>query len=194
MKLSKYQDKAIRLQTVWGETFEGLADVFPPDYGELVFDRGEESVRLGSYYAFRRDIRRIERISPRLLCDFFGAELVPTPVRRLYRKLRPAWCAETCEPSLRALWSPEEPGLGQSGPTAFLVQELFGGRVCGFAQEGGVRCFNLLGDHSFDLTARGEDAEAEDYLDRPEQSREAFFADPENRERYARLKERLRAN
>lgn len=194
MKLNRYQDKPVRIIAVDGRVFEGVAEVYPSGYGLHEFGREEESIELGYYQIFERDIRRIEPLDPARLCGFYGAEYVPEEIRELYRDLKKAWCVETCTPRLRGEWSPENPTLGQCSITAFLVQELFGGTVRGIPlSDGSAHCFNEIDDDEFDLTSEQFGEEELDYIHQPEQSREAHFSDPDKRARFELLKERLAA-
>ena len=194
MKLNRYQDKPVRIITVDGRVFEGVADVFSSDYGFHEFGREEESMSLGYYQIFEGDIRRIEPLDPSRLCGFYGAEYVPEEIRELYRDLRTAWSIETCAPRLRGEWSPENPTLGQCSITAFLVQELFGGTVHGVPlRDGSIHCFNEIDDDEFDLTSEQFGEEELDYIHQPEQSRETHFSDADKLARFELLKERLAA-
>ena len=103
------------------------------------------------------------------------------------------WCEYTCTPRLREGWSLENITLGQCSITAFLVQDIFGGRVYGVLRPGGnYHCFNVVGDKRFDLTSEQFGDEKLDYDDAPEQFREVHFAKVEKNERYEYLKEKLR--
>ena len=93
---------------------------------------------------------------------------------------------------MRQEWSAENPTLGQCSITAFLVQDLFGGKVFGVPlPEGGVHCYNQVNDHIFDLTSEQFGDEELDYIDNPEQFRETHLADADKRARYELLKRRL---
>ena len=52
--------------------------------------------------------------------------------RALYDILSEIWCRETCAPRMRDEWTKENITLGQCSITAFLAQDIFGGRymVC----------------------------------------------------------------
>ncbi len=127
--------------------------------------------------------------------------------RDLYDLLRGIWCEYTCAPRMRKDWSPQNPTLGQCSVTAFLVQDLFGGRVFGVPlEDGSVHCFNVVGGRAlspaegrlrcrevegacvFDLTSEQFGGRALDYADAAEQFREEHFAKEEKRLRYAFLK------
>jgi hypothetical protein len=111
----------------------------------------------------------------------------------LYDVLTGIWCADTCAPRMRDEWSPENPTLGQCSITAFLVQDIFGGKVYGILRHGGnYHCYNVVRNAVFDLTSEQFGDEVLDYSDNPEQSREVHFAKEEKRLRYEYLKARLK--
>ncbi len=114
--------------------------------------------------------------------------------RELYDILSELWCADTCAPRMRQDWSPENKTLGQCSITAFLVQDIFGGRVYGILRPGGnYHCYNVIGDCCFDLTSEqfGDEAKELVYEGNPEQFREVHFAREEKRLRYEYLKRAL---
>lgn len=112
--------------------------------------------------------------------------------RDLYDELLGIWCAETCAPRMREQWSEDNPTLGQCSITAFLVQDLFGGKVYGVPLgDGNFHCFNVVGDCTFDLTSEQFGDEALDYEHVVEQSRETHFAKEEKRQRYEYLRKQL---
>ena len=118
---------------------------------------------------------------------------VKTP-RDLYDLLSELWCAKTCAPRLRAQWSPEDRTLGQCSITAFLAQDIFGGRVFGILRPGGnFHCYNVVSGRAFDLTSEQFSDCTLDYTENPEQFRELHFAADEKRLRYELLKARLDA-
>ncbi len=44
------------------------------------------------------------------------------------------------------MWTPDNKTLGQCSITAFLAQDIFGGKVYGIPlPEGGVHCYNMIG-------------------------------------------------
>ena len=55
----------------------------------------------------------------------------------LYDALSESWCADTCAPRMRVKWTPENKTLGQCSITAFLTQDIFGGKVYGMLRPGG---------------------------------------------------------
>ena len=109
-----------------------------------------------------------------------------------YDILLSIWCADTCAPRMREEWSADNPTLGQCSITAFLMQDIFGGRVYGILRPGGnYHCFNVVGDCVFDLTSEQFGDETLDYEDCPEQFREVHFAKEEKRLRYEYLRGQL---
>ena len=103
------------------------------------------------------------------------------------------WQADTCAPRLRDGWSEDNRTLGQCSITAFLVQDIFGGRVYGILRPGGnYHCYNVVDGHVFDLTSEQFGGEVLSYQDNPEQFREVHFAKEEKRLRYELLMARLR--
>ena len=114
--------------------------------------------------------------------------------RQLYDALSKLWCADTCAPRMRKDWTKENPTLGQCSITAFLAQDIFGGKVYGVLRPGGnYHCYNVIGDWRFDLTSEQFGEEALDYENNPEQFREVHFAKEEKRQRYEALKAALKA-
>lgn len=110
----------------------------------------------------------------------------------LYDALSEIWCAETCAPRMRDEWTKENMTLGQCSITAFLVQDIFGGKVYGILRPGGnYHCYNVIGDSKFDLTSEQFGEEVLDYDNNPEQFREVHFAKEEKRLRYEYLKAKL---
>ena len=111
----------------------------------------------------------------------------------LYDYLTEIWCEYTCAPRLREGWSKENMTLGQCSITAFLVQDIFGGKVYGILRPGGnYHCYNVVDGKKFDLTSEQFGDEVLDYEDNPEQFREVHFAKEEKRLRYEYLKARLK--
>lgn len=112
--------------------------------------------------------------------------------RELYDVLSEIWCADTCAPRMRQNWSKENKTLGQCSITAFLAQDIFGGKVYGVPREGGnFHCYNVVGDCVFDLTSEQFGDEVLSYENNPEQFREVHFAKEEKRLRYEHLKNML---
>lgn len=116
---------------------------------------------------------------------------IHTPVE-LYDALSEIWCADTCAPRMRENWTPDNRTLGQCSITAFLAQDIFGGKVYGVPlPDGNFHCYNVVGDCRFDLTSEQFGEEALVYEDNPEQFREVHFAKEEKRRRYEYLKKEL---
>ena len=122
---------------------------------------------------------------------FYGWAYAPQIIRNAYDKIASLWAADTCAPRMREDWTPENPALGQCSVTAFLVQDLFGGRVYGIPlPDGNVHCYNVINGRVFDLTSSQFD-EPLDYQNDPVQSREDHFAKEEKKARYELLKSRF---
>ena len=103
------------------------------------------------------------------------------------------WRAETCAPRLRNGWTEENKTLGQCSITAFLVQDIFGGKVYGIRRpDGNYHCYNVVDGHIFDLTSEQFGDEELLYDNNPEQFREVHFAKEEKRLRYELLRRLLR--
>ncbi len=112
--------------------------------------------------------------------------------RDMYDLLSGIWCAETCAPRMRSGWSPENKTLGQCSITAFLMQDLYGGKVYGVPLgDGNYHCFNDVDGCVFDLTSEQFGDTVLDYAHCPEQSRDVHFAKTEKRQRYEDLRARL---
>ncbi len=118
-------------------------------------------------------------------------ELIRDP-RVLYDVLSEIWCKETCAPRMRDDWTKDNMTLGQCSITAFLVQDIFGGKVYGIPRSGGsFHCYNDVDGCIFDLTSEQFGDEVLSYEDNPEQLREDHFAKEEKHERYKYLKAQL---
>lgn len=112
---------------------------------------------------------------------------IETPIQ-LYDALKNVWCEYTCAPRLRDEWSEENITLGQCSITAFLVQDIFGGKVYGVLRPGGnYHCYNDVDGHIFDLTSEQFGDEVLSYEDNPEQFREVHFQKEEKKQRYEYL-------
>ena len=112
--------------------------------------------------------------------------------RDYYDLLSGIWCAQTCAPRMRADWTPENKTYGQCSITAFLIQDLFGGKVYGIPNDdGSFHCFNDVDGCVFDLTSEQFGERVLDYNGCTEQDRRVHFAREEKRQRYEMLKERL---
>ena len=112
--------------------------------------------------------------------------------RDYYDMLSFLWCADTCAPRMREQWTPENKTLGQCSITAFLMQDIYGGRVYGVPLgDGNFHCFNVASGCTFDLTSEQFGDTVLNYANCPEQFRETHFAKEEKRQRYELLKARL---
>ena len=129
---------------------------------------------------------------------FYGWQTATVKDRRgltpcdYYDLLSELWCADTCAPRLREQWSTENKTKGQCSVTAFLLQDIYGGKVCGVPlSDGNYHCFNIVGSCVFDLTSEQFGDTMLDYTNCPEQRREEHFKKEEKRQRYERLKAAL---
>ncbi|MCR5203611.1 MAG: hypothetical protein K6E47_00970 [Lachnospiraceae bacterium] len=126
--------------------------------------------------------------------------------RDYYDILSEIWCTETCAPRMRNDWTPENKTLGQCSITAFLMQDIYGGKVYGIPlPEGGFHCFNVVDDCIFDLTSEqfgdrkldygiytGPSGRQEINTEKcPEQFRKVHFTKEEKRLRYELLKKKM---
>lgn len=124
-------------------------------------------------------------------CKSICAEFSGNP-RDLYDALSEIWSAETCAPRLREKWTSENKTLGQCSITAFLAQDIFGGKVYGIERsDGNFHCYNVVGECVFDLTSEQFGDEKLVYENNPEQFREVHFKKTEKFERYKYLKNAL---
>ena len=109
-----------------------------------------------------------------------------------YDLLAGIWCEGTCAPRMRKDWTIENRTLGQCSITAFLIQDIYGGKVYGVPLgDGNYHCFNDVDGCVFDLTSEQFGDTQLDYANCPEQDRAVHFAKAEKKERYELLKERL---
>ena len=112
--------------------------------------------------------------------------------RDMYDVLSCIWSADTCAPRMRHEWTPENKTLGQCSITAFLMQDLYGGKVYGVPLgDGSFHCFNAVDGCVFDLTSEQFGNTVLNYEDCPEQFRDVHFAKEEKKKRYEALKMRL---
>ncbi len=153
----------------------------------------------------RRRCRSPQKGQGRVMAyKFYGWEQADTPAVTdeyegiltpgdLYDALSEIWCEYTCAPRMRKGWSMENQTLGQCSITAFLAQDIFGGKVYGVPREGGnYHCYNVAGGRLFDLTSEQFGDEVLHYADNPEQFREVHFAKEEKRQRYEYLRRELK--
>ena len=126
---------------------------------------------------------------PARISDYPG---IRTP-KDLYRALWYVWSAETCAPRMRKDWNEDNRTLGQCSVTAFLAQDIFGGKVYGIPlPDGGFHCYNAVGDCVFDLTSEQFGDQKLNYTGNPEQLRFEHFRKDEKRARYEQLKAALK--
>ena len=110
----------------------------------------------------------------------------------LYDALLNLWCIYSCAPRLRDKWSEDNKTLGQCSITAFLAQDIFGGKVYGIPRpDGSFHCYNEVNGVVFDLISEQFGDEVLKYYDNPEQFREVHFANEEKKERYEYLYDEL---
>ena len=123
--------------------------------------------------------------------NFYGKESVTPKIQALYDDLTKVWSIETCSPGFRDRWSMENQTLGQCSITAFLVQDILGGKVYGMEMpDGSIHCYNEADGMVFDLTsAQFGDAKL-NYEGNPEQSREEHFKNEDKHQRYLLLKQK----
>ena len=136
-----------------------------------------------SFYGWR------DSLNVKALTDSYRGIVTPCD---MYNALRHVWCEYTCAPRMRNRWSEENITLGQCSITAFLVQDIFGGKVFGIPRpDGSFHCYNDVDGNVFDLTSEQFGGEVLSYEHNPEQFREVHFAKQEKRERYEYLKAEL---
>lgn len=135
---------------------------------------------------------------------FYGWERASVPARTdeyagihtpkdLYDVLSNLWCEYTCAPRMRKNWSKDNMTLGQCSITAFLAQDIFGGKVYGILRDGeNYHCYNVVDHCVFDLTSEQFGDEVLSYENNPEQFREVHFAKEEKRQRYEYLRSELK--
>ncbi len=95
---------------------------------------------------------------------------------------------------MRDKWNKDNKTLGQCSITAFLAQDIFGGKVYGILRpDGNYHCYNVVEDCCFDLTSEqfGEETKSLVYKNNPEQLRDVHFSKTEKKERYEYLKNLL---
>ena len=130
---------------------------------------------------------------------FYGWEIADVKDQRgltprdYYDLLSRVWCRETCAARMRDEWSEDNKTWGQCTITAFLLQDIYGGKVYGVPlPDGNYHCFNAVGGCVFDLRSEQFPAPL-DYCNCSEQLRETHLGKTEKRLRYEELKRRLAA-
>ena len=162
-------------------------------YGAVLLETAKDS-RGGDCRVYRMDAfgfagREGAEVSARIP-DYPG---IRTP-KDLYNALWYVWKADTCAPRMRKDWSENNRTLGQCSVTAFLAQDIFGGKVYGIPlPDGGFHCYNVVGDCVFDLTSEQFEGKELTYTGNPEQLRYEHFRKEEKRQRYEALKAALKA-
>jgi len=87
-----------------------------------------------------------------------GKEAI-TNILDLYRELLHfGWSKETCINSLQSRWSERNPCIGQSGITALLIQNCFGGEIYYFRTSNWNHYFNKISGEIIDLTCHEVDS------------------------------------
>ncbi|MBQ9325766.1 MAG: hypothetical protein IJ246_08335 [Clostridia bacterium] len=110
----------------------------------------------------------------------------------LYAALMTLYSADTCAPRMRSEWPRKHPTYGQCSITAFLVQDIFGGKVLGVPLgDGNFHCFNQIGKTVFDLTSEQFGSQVLDYANCCEQLRDDHFRKVEKHARYLLLRQKL---
>ena len=99
--------------------------------------------------------------------------------RELYDLMKDCWTVETCTPRMRDIWSEEDMTQGQC--------KVYGVPL----KDGGIHCYNVVGDVKFDITSEQFHGEKLEYTLDYEQSREAQFSNEEKYGRYLLLKKNL---
>lgn len=134
-------------------------------------------MKLGYYGAEKTGVHAVNN-------DYPG---IDTP-QDLYIALQSIWCEYSCSPRLRPEWSRDNKSLGQCTITAFLAQDIFGGKVYGIPRgEGVFHCYNEADGVIFDIASEQFGDEKLVYDCSYEQKREDQFADAGKKERYEYL-------
>ena len=119
-----------------------------------------------------------------------------TKVNNIYEAyfyLNKAWSVETCAPRLRHLFNEENNTAGQCSITAFLIQDIFGGKVYGILNDDNFsyHCFNVFDDLVIDFTCRQFGDRKLNYKKCVLQSREVHLQTKEKYDRYLLLRSRF---
>lgn len=116
---------------------------------------------------------------------------IETP-RDLYDAMSIIWCEYSCAPRFRPEWNEDNKSLGQCSITAFLAQDIFGGKVCGIPRpDGTVHCYNVVDGKVFDVASEQFGDEVLTYNMDNDQNREDHFTVKEKFERYKYLCDKL---
>ena len=88
MELSAYDEKQVRIRTVWGETFDGEVVYDSEEYCEAEYGWAEESLNLDHWMFRRSDIASIELLEgePRIWMNrrMHRMHLAPKPLQRMW--------------------------------------------------------------------------------------------------------------
>lgn len=109
--------------------------------------------------------------------------------------LRECWGKDTAYPRCQAEWTPSDPTYGQCAVTAMLVYDVFGGTIHRIrTDDGGTHYFNKINGHYIDLTREQFDLYdiPVEYEPNEEMAREYCGRNPDTKQRYERLVERVK--
>ena len=103
--------------------------------------------------------------------------------------LRRSWTAETCSPSWREKWRPDNPSAGQCAITALLVNDYLGGEIMRCMTEDGSHYYNLMyGSIVLDFTEEQFGGKTPDYRSGEPRTREYLLSNADTAQRYELLK------
>ncbi len=113
--------------------------------------------------------------------------------RKLYDILSKCWGPESCSKRLAPKWNKDNKTLAQCSPTAYVVQDIFGGEVLGTPLDNGLtHSFNKINGVIIDLTSEQFHGEPVDYHIQISLPRDEIFEkEPEKKYRYTALKGKL---
>lgn len=113
--------------------------------------------------------------------------------RKLYDLLSKCWGPESCSKRLAPKWNKDNKTLAQCSPTAYVVQDIFGGEVFGTPLNNGLtHSFNIIDGVIIDLTSEQFHGETVNYsIQIPLPRDEVFEREPEKKQRYLALKGKL---
>lgn len=113
----------------------------------------------------------------------------------LYKKIKNAWCLETCSPSLRGIWSEDlHPADGQCFVTALALQDALGGELYFLRLPGGaIHYYNMVDGKIADLSAEQFSFPLDEgfYKNGEPADRAALLKDSVKKQRYEELRKRL---
>ena len=111
-----------------------------------------------------------------------------------YKKLKKAWCRESCSPSLRENWPNDNIAKGQCFVTAIAVWETFGGEVFELKiSENEIHYYNVINGEIVDLSSKqfGDQITADFYRAAEPSNAALRMNDPIKMVRYAILMGRI---